>query len=102
MKTVEIKGTKYPVEFSCGAAREFKKLTGREVDQAQGFSEMVELLYACVKSSCRARQIEFPLDVDEFCDHISLTELEILPQILAPGGTVPEPEAKAKKKTAKS
>lgn len=95
MVYIEIKGVKYPVENYLGAYIEFKKLTGKEVDQVSGISEMAQLLYCFVKATCRAEKKEFTMDCEEFCDNVEPKQLEVLTGLLG----VAEPEAgKGKKK----
>lgn len=99
MNQITIKDKKYPVAFTMGAALEFKKASGKEVDQANGVSDMGVLLYACAKSASRAQGVKFNLGLEEFCDNLTMEAMDVVNQIM-PGSaqTESEPDKGGKKK----
>lgn len=82
MRKITINGKDYPIVITMGAYRDFKLATGKEVDQITGVSEMAELLFCIVKSSCRKERVEFQLSIEEFCDNLTAEQMELLPEIL--------------------
>lgn len=89
MNQITIKDKKYPVAFTMGAALEFRKASGKEVDQANGLSDMGVLLYACAKSTSRAQGVKFNLSLEEFCDNLTIDAMEVVNQIM-PGAVQAE------------
>ena len=87
MKTIKIGEKEYPVRVTMGAIREYKKLSGKEVEQISGSSDVGEFLHSCAVSTCRAEKIEFTLNVDEFTDQLEISYAgEVFTEILANAG----------------
>jgi hypothetical protein len=70
MDTVKILDKEYPVRITMGAMREFRKLSGKEVEQISGSSDVGEFLFACALSTCRAQGTAFDLSVETFTDNL--------------------------------
>jgi hypothetical protein len=100
MHEITIAGKKYPVRLSMGAIREFKRQTGKEVDDITGISDMGELLYACTVSTCRLQGKKFSLTVEQFTDDLDVTQATTaFTGVLSEGGfssAAAEPEDKKK------
>jgi hypothetical protein len=84
MKTgkVKIGGKEYPCQLTIGAMKEFRNITGKEVDVIDKApdSEKVDLVmalaYSCIKSVSRREGIELPFgSPDEMSDYIAVNEL---------------------------
>jgi len=100
MKTIKIGQKEYPVRVTMGTIREFKKLTGKEVEQIQGSSEVGEFLYACTISACRAEKVEFTLGVDDFVDQLEFgPSADLFTSLLEEAGMSAnaQPEKKSKR-----
>lgn len=95
---IDIGGVKYPIEHTLGAYREFKKETGKEVDQVSGISEMAELLYCFVKTTCRLQKVSFDMTCEEFCDNAKPSDIEILASLIGPKEEPEKLSSKTKKK----
>lgn len=76
------KGVAYNIEHTLGPYREYKKLTGKDLDMAAGISDMAELLYCFVLVAARRNKIEFNASVEEFVDEITPKEIEALTLLL--------------------
>ena len=72
MKTINLNGNEYPVRVTMGALREFKKLTGKDVEQIAGTSDIGDFLFACAVSACRADKVEFKETIDTFVDQLDI------------------------------
>jgi hypothetical protein len=72
MKKVCIRGKQYPFRLTMGAMLLFKRETGREVTELQqsDLSDVVMLLWCCVRSSSRADGIDFDMSIEDFADCI--------------------------------
>jgi len=70
MKKIKIGEKEYPARVTMGTLREYKKLTGKDVEQIGGSSDIGEFLFACTVSTCRAEKVEFTLGVDDFVDQL--------------------------------
>lgn len=79
---VVFRGVTYMIENTLGPYREFKKLTGKEVDQATGLSEMAELLYCFVKVAARRAGTEFNVTVEEFLDEATQDQMQALTDMM--------------------
>lgn len=102
MDKITIADETYPVRLTMGAIREYKNLTGKELDQVQGISEIGECLYACVVSTCRQQKREFALSLDEFTDNLEVaTATEVFTSVMSAQGLKVDEPGSAKKKRPK-
>lgn len=76
MNTIRIGGKEYPCYVTMGAMLRYKRLTGREVNEAGGLSTSLEYCYCAVASACAAEGVEFGLDCQDFCDRLSPAEFQ--------------------------
>ena len=79
MKKIIIKtsdGKEYPARLTMGAMLQFKRETGKEVDEAQGVSDMITLMWCCTKSACAADGVEFGYGLQEFADRMSASAVD--------------------------
>ncbi len=95
MAKVTIKGMEYPLAFTVGSAIEFTRVTGKEIDAANGVSDVGAILYACAKSASRAAHIPFSLEFEEFCDNLTLEDLNLINEVM-PVAQAPTKETKKK------
>lgn len=103
MDNITIAGETYPVRLTMGAIREYKNLTGKELDQVQGISEIGECLYACVVSTCRQQKKEFALSLEEFTDNLEVaTATAVFTNVMSAQGLSVDEPGNAKKKQPKS
>lgn len=86
MKKVEvtINGTTYPCRFTMGAMLLFKQQTGREatVITADALSDIIVLIWCCIKSASRHERIDFNLSLEDFADGITPEEAEMMFAVL--------------------
>lgn len=102
MDNITIAGESYPVRLTMGAIREYKNLTGKELDTVQGISEIGECLYACVVSTCRQQNKEFALSLEEFTDNLEVaTATEVFTRVMSAQGLSVDEKGSAKKKQPK-
>lgn len=73
--TVEINGVSYPCRQTLGAMLLYKRETGRDLDASTGVSDMAVFFYCCVKSATNADGVDFPYDMQTFCDNLPLEAL---------------------------
>lgn len=86
MLKVKIGNQEYPAVCSLGACRTFKQLTGKEIDQLSGISDMGPLLYCCVKSACRINGVQFKITMDTFCDSLMPDQVKVVTQLMEEAG----------------
>lgn len=72
----------YPICNTLGAYREYKKISGKEVEDIKGVSDMAELLYCFVKVSARIAGKEFNITIEDFCDAATVDDLQKLNNLL--------------------
>lgn len=77
--TIEVKGEEYRCELSCGAVKEFKAETGKELSELSdtGLCDMIDLMWCCLLRCSRADGVELPFDKEGFADNTT-------PDLLAP------------------
>lgn len=68
--TVGIDGTDYPAALTNGALVTFGEITGHDfgAPSATATLDNIAIIYACVKSGCRRRGVDFPLTMMEMAD----------------------------------
>lgn len=93
---VTIHGAKYPLRMSMGAMLRFKNLTGKEINDVDmtALSELATVFYCCVASACKAEGRPFDFSLEEFCDNITLDEMNAMSAIFE-GSEVNEGEKKS-------
>ena len=100
MKRVEITidGQAYPCRMTMGAMLLFKQQTGREATSitTDAISDLVTIIWCCIKSASRHERIDFDLTLEDFADGITPDEAETMFSVLSDGDT---PEESAEKKT---
>ncbi|PKO97074.1 MAG: hypothetical protein CVU12_02050 [Bacteroidetes bacterium HGW-Bacteroidetes-7] len=102
MRTIKIAETQYPVRITMGAMREFRKLSGKEVEEISGSSDVGEFLYSCALSTCRAEAIAFDLTVEDFTDSLDFVHAnEVFTLLLSEAGYMTETTEAANKKKGK-
>lgn len=74
---VEIDGRKYPCYQTMGALLDFKRETGREATEikSDALSDMVTLIWCCVRSASRREGVEFGLTLEGFADRMTLEDV---------------------------
>jgi hypothetical protein len=105
MTRVTIDGAKYPFRLTLGAMKEFKLLTGKEVESIDKApdNEKVELIlalvYACVKSASRREGITLAFSsFEEMLDCITPAELPDLVSAISADASPPAPALGSTKK----
>ena len=96
---IEVGDRKYPFRMTLGAMLRFKRVTGKEVTELneESVEEMASLLYACLASACAADKVPFSYTFDEFCDLLSVEDMEAMRDLLT-GEEAPAPEGKTEEK----
>lgn len=98
---IDIQGKEYPCRLTMGALVEMKRLSG--VDLSKGnvsfdYELMAQLLYCCVKSSCRADSVELPYKSDiELADVIEPEDFVKWQQVNMPMSVAGANETKKKR-----
>lgn len=74
---VEIDGAKYPCYQTMGALLDFKRETGKEASEITegALSDMVTLIWCCVRSACRREGVEFKLSLEGFADRMTMEDV---------------------------
>lgn len=68
MNKVIICAKEYPSRVTMGAMIDFKRETGRDVNEIGADVEQLTMfMYCCVRSACRADKIDFALTFEQFC-----------------------------------
>lgn len=81
---IQVGDRTYPFRMTLGAMLRFKRATGKEVADLDdsNVEEVATLLHACIASTCAADKIPFSLTFDEFCDNVSVEDLEAMQALL--------------------
>ena len=101
MNKVTIYAKEYPNRVTMGAMIDFKRETGKDVNDIGSDVELLtQFMYCCVRSACRADKLNFDLTFQEFADGMDLSEFNSFQNTMATdsGG---EDDDNAKKKTEK-
>lgn len=76
MYQITIKEKSYPCVLTPGALIRFKRTTGKDPQHLSGdFEDMMQFIYQCIASACRAEQMEFSIDFDTFIDSVGMEQL---------------------------
>lgn len=78
MDSITIKGSQWPCRLTMGALLRFKRATGKDVGQLDNLSDMEDMLtlmWCCVASACKADGVEFSMDLETFCDSMTIAEV---------------------------
>lgn len=72
MNLIKIKGKDYPCRVTMGAMVRFNRMAGYDVSEmdSQSMTDMIMFVYCCVKSACKADDVEFTLDFETFADSL--------------------------------
>lgn len=102
MKNVEvnINGNAYPCRLTMGAMLLFKQQTGREATEikADALSDIIVLIWCCIKSASRYERIDFNLTLEDFADGITPDEAQLMFGVLNDDEA---PEEDGEKKTSR-
>ena len=65
-------GKEYPCRVTMGAMVRFKRATGKDVSQLNqsDIGELVQFIYCCVQSACKADDVAFDTDFETFADSL--------------------------------
>lgn len=75
MNKVIIYAKDYPSRVTMGAMIDFKRETGKDVNEiGTDVEQLTMFMYCCVRSACRADKVEFTLTFEEFADGINLED----------------------------
>ena len=75
MNKVIICTEEYPSRVTMGAMIDFKRETGKDVNEIGADVEQLTMfMYCCVRSACRADKIDFALTFEQFADGINLED----------------------------
>ena len=101
---IQVGDRTYPFRMTLGAMLRFKRATEKEVTDLDdhNIEEVATLLYACLASASAADKVPFNVSFDEFCDLVSVEDIEAMQTLLvAPedfvseGASGPEEEKKS-------
>lgn len=93
MKTIRYKGRELPAHMTMGAMVRFKRETGREAStiRNEDISDLVLLMWCCIKSACNATGERFDDSFELFADTLDVETLQDFIAVLA---EAPEGEQK--------
>lgn len=75
MNKVIIYAKDYPSRVTMGAMIDFKRETGKDVNEiGTDIEQLTMFMYCCVRSACRADKEDFTLTFEEFADGINLED----------------------------
>nr|DAU40733.1 MAG TPA: tail assembly chaperone protein [Caudoviricetes sp.] len=72
LQKLKVGGREYPCRVTMGAMVRFKRATGKDVNQLNqsDISELVQFIYCCVQSACKADDVAFDVDFETFADQL--------------------------------
>ena len=81
---IQVGDRTYPFRMTLGAMLRFKRATGKEVTDLDdhNIEEVATLLYACLASASAADKVPFNVSFDEFCDLVSVEDIEAMQTLL--------------------
>ena len=86
MHKVKLYGKEYPSSMTMGAMIDFKRQTGKDVNDIGAELELLTLfMFCCVRSACRADGITFDMEFDHFADGINLEDFAQFQENLSEG-----------------
>lgn len=71
-------GQSWPCRLTLGAMRRYKQITGEDVSQMAGVSDMGVLVWCCCKSACAADGKPMDVSLDDFLDRLEPGALETI------------------------
>ena len=75
MNKVIICAKEYPSRVTMGAMIDFKRETGKDVNEiGADIEQLTMFMYCCVRSACRADKMDFQLTFEQFADGINLED----------------------------
>ena len=86
MITVSTGGKKYDVELTLGACREYRRISGKEISEIRGVTDIAEMLYACAVSTGRRRGRPVEVSLEEFCDGLPMDVVGPFTELLEGSG----------------
>ncbi len=93
------RGAAYPARITMGALRAFRRETGNDFLKLQSDlsgEDLAVILWASIRSQCRAEGKEFDVSLDDFLDHV--TPDEVSDWYVGTGQAEPVEESSKKKK----
>lgn len=76
---IELKGVAYDVELTMGAIMDYERQTGKKVtDISSDFASFFELLYYCLRSTCRRNGTTLELSEEQVYDSIDASMIPSL------------------------
>ena len=80
-------GKEYPNRVTMGAMIDFKRETGKDVNEIGADMELLTMfMFCCVRSACRADEVTFDLGFERFADGIDLSEFNRFQESMVTGG----------------
>ena len=75
MNKVIICAKEYPSRDTMGSMIDFKRETGKDVNEiGADIEQLTMFMYCCVRSACRADKMDFQLTFEQFADGINLED----------------------------
>lgn len=77
MNKIKIKDKEYPCRFTMGAALDFKRETDKDITHLSQpeLTDIVTLMWCCVRSACRIDKVDFDMSLEEFADSIDVSDV---------------------------
>lgn len=72
MLKLTVGGKEYPCRVTMGAMMRFKHMAGKDVSELKqtDIRELVQFIYCCVQSACKADDVTFEMDFETFADSL--------------------------------
>jgi hypothetical protein len=86
MKKLTVSGKEVNLDLTLGAIREYKKLTGKELEQITSVSDISEFLFCVAKSTARRDGVDFKFSIEEFLDNLSLDAIKVFTELMEDEG----------------
>ena len=98
--TCIINGVTYPVIFTMGAMLRYKRLTGKEITEMDqnSLEDAATLIYCAAASGAKSKGIDFPYELEDFYDCMSMEDFGILSQAVIAQYSQPMSKATGGKK----
>jgi hypothetical protein len=82
--TITVQGKQYPCYLTNGAMLRYKRHTGEDVSKmsTSDTANMIEFMYHCTASACRAENVDFDMDLDTFADYTTPADLQAFAESL--------------------
>ncbi len=96
MSKLKLYGVEYPTRVTMGAMIDFKRETGKDVNEIGSDMELLTMfMYCCMRSACRADKQPFGLSFEEFSDGLDMEDFTSFQSSMTEGT---EPSKKKKTK----